>query len=149
MAVVILIIGLVALALQAYLTMKGFGPPCPPDDFVSMHEEERVLLAPPATVLEAYGRAAAQTGGMRVYATGSNCLFIDSRPSFLVLDGDYGSTIRVLVSPTENGASAVRVESVPKTPWVATIGRVGAAFVAKERALRMNTKRLSGISESL
>lgn len=83
MAVVILIIGLVALALQAYLTMKGFGPPCPPDDFVSMHEEERVLLAPPATVLEAYGRAAAQTGGMRVYATGSNCLFIDSRPSFL------------------------------------------------------------------
>ena len=149
MVAVILVIGLVALGVQAYLTMRGFGPPCSPDGFDPMHYEERVLLAPPATVLEAYGRAAAQTGGMRVYATGSNCLFIDSRPSALVLDGDYGSTIRVQGAPAENGASAVRVESVPKTPWVAAIGRVGAGFVAKERALRMTAKRLTGISESL
>jgi len=80
-------------------------------------------------------------------------LLIDARPSAFVLDGDYGSSMRVSVRPAPDGmGTAVCVESMPKTSWIArfsTPTRVNAAFVAKERALRMKAKHLGGIAEAM
>jgi len=70
-----------------------------------------------------------------------------------VLDGDYGSSMRVSVRPAPGGmGTAVCVESMPKTAWISrfsTPTRVNAAFVAKERALRMKAKHLGGIAEAM
>ena len=112
-----------------------------------------MLLGAPAAVLDAYWRAAEATSGMRVYGVAADGLLIDARPSAFVLDGDYGSSMRVSVRPAPGGmGTSVCVESMPKTSWIArfsTPTRVNAAFVAKERALRMKAKHLGGIAEAM
>ena len=143
----------IGLTVQAWLTIRGFGPPSPPEQLEPDHRDERVLLGAPAVVLDAYRRAAEATSGMRVYGVAADGLLIDARPSAFVLDGDYGSSMRVSVRPAPDGmGTAVCVESMPKTSWIArfsTPTRVNAAFVAKERALRMKAKHLGGIAEAM
>lgn len=143
----------IGLTVQAWLTIRGFGPPSPPEQLDPDYRDERVLLGAPAAVLDAYRRAAEATSGMRVYGVAADGLLIDARPSAFVLDGDYGSSMRVSVRPAPDGmGTAVCVESMPKTSWVArfsTPTRVNAAFVAKERALRMKAKHLGGIAEAM
>ena len=109
----------IGLTVQAWLTIRGFGPPSPPEQLDPDYRDERVLLGAPAAVL----------------------------------DADYGSSMRVSVRPAPDGTgTAVCVESMPKTSWIArfsTPTRVNAAFVAKERALRMKAKHLGGIAEAM
>ena len=127
--------------------------PSPPDQLDPDYRDERVLLGAPAAVLDAYRRAAEATSGMRVYGVAADGLLIDARPSAFVLDGDYASSMRVSVRPAPGGmGTSVCVESMPKTSWIArfsTPTRVNAAFVAKERALRMKAKHLGGIAEAM
>ena len=143
----------IGLTVQAWLTIRGFGPPSPPDQLDPDYRDERVLLGAPAAVLDAYRRAAEATSGMRVYGVAADGLLIDARPSAFVLDGDYGSSMRVSVRPAPDGmGTAVCVESMPKTAWISrfsTPTRVNAAFVAKERALRMKARHLGGIAEAM
>ena len=143
----------IGLTVQAWLTIRGFGPPSPPDQLDPDSRDERGLLGAPAAVLDAYRRAAEATSGMRVYGVAADGLLIDARPSAFVLDGDYASSMRVSVRPAPGGmGTSVCVESMPKTSWIArfsTPTRVNAAFVAKERALRMKAKHLGGIAEAM
>ena len=124
----------IGLTVQAWLTIRGFGPPSPPDQLDPDYRDERVLLGAPAAVLDAYRRAAEATSGMRVYGVAADGLLIDARPA------------------PDGMGTAVCVESMPKTSWIArfsTPTRVNAAFVAKERALRMKAKHLGGIAEAM
>lgn len=161
MTALLMVLGIGVGALQAYLTFRGFGPPADLTQFEPTDWEKRIMLAPPDSVLDAYRRAAGATPGMRVFSVAEGHLLIDARPSALVIDGDYGSTVRVSVEAAagQDGAEAVpmgeglrtvvTVESMPKTAWAGRVAMVGAGFAAKERALRMTAKRLGGINEEL
>lgn len=130
-----------------YLTLRGYTAPCPPAHFQPLLDSSHVFEAPAAQVLAAYERAVSATGGMSVYARSEGVIFIDSRPSMLVLNGDYGSSMRLTVGHNEPGRTTVKLDYLPKTQWVSTWTDLDAAFAAKERALRMNAKRLGGIRE--
>lgn len=143
--VVLIIFG----AMQAWLTIRGFGPPSPPELMEPYHRAERVMIGTPQVVLEAYRRAVEATSGMHIYQFSDSDIFVDARPSIFVMDGDYGSAMRVAVRPVHEGATLVTVESMPKTTWISGIVSVDGAFAAKERVLRMKAKRLGGIDEKL
>ncbi|WP_167202176.1 hypothetical protein [Actinomyces respiraculi] len=161
MTTLLIVLGIGVGALQTYLTFRGFGPPADLTQFEPDHRDQRIMLAPPDSVLDAYRRGAEATPGMQVVSVKNNHLVIDARPSVLVMDGDYGSTVCVSVQAAASGnggeaaavgegpRTVVTVESMPKTAWVGRVALAGSAFVAKERALRMAAKRLGGINEEL
>ena len=68
----------IGLTVQAWLTIRGFGPPSPPDQLDPDYRDERVLLGAPAAVLDAYRCAAEATSGMRVYGVAADRLLIDA-----------------------------------------------------------------------
>ena len=106
----------IGLMVQAWLTIRGFGPPSPPEQLDPDHRDERVLLGAPAAVLDAYRRAAEATSGMRVYGVAADGLLIDARPSAFVLDGDYGSSMRVSVRPAPDGMGPPSASSPCRRP---------------------------------
>jgi hypothetical protein len=85
----ILIIG--GLGGVAVATALGFRPPQPLSQFrASRMAPVRYFQDPPELVQRAYANAVGRTPGMRLVHEQAGLLYVDSRPTSRVLNGDFG-----------------------------------------------------------
>lgn len=140
--VVIVVIGL---GFALFGTVKGFSEAPPVEQFQPRLEIEKQFLNSLPQVLSAYRQAVALTSGMSISSEGDSWLFIDSRPSAMILNGDYGSLVRVEARPSEGGTSLL-IQYAPKST-TNLVSNYEGAFREKERALRMLAKQSGSLSE--
>ena len=127
--------------------VNGLRKPPSPETFTPTIEETKHFVDPPELVLAAYRAAAAETPGMTIAQEGPGWLYLDSRPTARIMNGDFGSALGVKVTPAGTG-SAVVTQYAPKST-ANLVSNYEAAFREKERALRMAAKRFGGLTEAV
>ncbi len=101
-------------------------------------------------VRRAFTHAVRSAPGMSVIDEDERRLLVDSKPSVLVMDGNYGLVVELDFASAPDGDTGdwteMTVQAVPKVGW-ALATRQRASLIEIERSLRMSAKRCGLLSE--
>lgn len=101
-------------------------------------------------VRQAFAEAVRNAPGMSVIDEDGHRLLVDSKPSVLVMDGNYGLLVGLDFTspPGDDGGhwTEVTVRAAPKVSW-AVATRRRASLIEIERNLRMTAKQRGLLSE--